>query len=498
MERNKEAAEANVTVAQTMKLTTSNKEKFDANKSQIRFDAGVSQYIGWYGNPVQEFKSMIDEEEEEGSCNVMPHVVLLAFELLGTGESLQSQKIQERLKMIDGIVKQREHSKQEVNHVNALKEWISGDYVGATVIWERILTDHPEDTLALKFAHDAYFYLGDSNSIYESVNRVIHYYDKLHLKSSAAQNNICAFEEDDVERRKELFSLGYVLGMYAFGLEETGRYVEAEATGRRALQINKRDAWALHAVVHVLEMQGRQEEGIKFIKEREQDWKQAESLACHNYWHLALYHIERGEFSEAISVFDREVGQRLKNSDGAILDLVDGSSLLYRLLMESQVTRNDTRWTVIRQLWKPHIDDHVLVFNDVHIAQTLDVHSIEFKEFIESWRQYVSKELELPGNSNLKVAKEVGNDIVNAIYAFGQEQYKTVVELLLPHYKNQEMGIIRIGGSHAQRDVILQLLLNALVRVKNMQEEARSLLLARKQLKPNSGVTDRLLVLLAC
>jgi hypothetical protein len=37
---------------------------------------------------------------------------------------------------------------------------------------EEILIDHPRDLMALKFAHDVYFYLGNSAQIRDSVARV--------------------------------------------------------------------------------------------------------------------------------------------------------------------------------------------------------------------------------------------------------------------------------------------------------------------------------------
>ena len=40
-------------------------------------------------------------------------------------------------------------------------------------IWEDILKDHPTDMLALKFAHDTYFYLGQAKMIYDSIDRVM-------------------------------------------------------------------------------------------------------------------------------------------------------------------------------------------------------------------------------------------------------------------------------------------------------------------------------------
>ena len=42
----------------------------------------------------------------------------------------------------------------------------------AADIWEQILMDHPKDLLALKFAHDNYFYLGLGPQMRDSIGRV--------------------------------------------------------------------------------------------------------------------------------------------------------------------------------------------------------------------------------------------------------------------------------------------------------------------------------------
>jgi tetratricopeptide (TPR) repeat protein len=276
--------------------------------------------------------------------------------------------------------------------------------------------------------------------------------------------------------------------MYAFGLEETGRYKEAEQVGLRALRINKKDAWALHAVVHVMEMQGRQAEGIKFILDREQDWTDAVALACHNYWHLALHYIERGEFENAKQVFDRETCERVKS--GAILDLVDGSSLLYRLLFEGQISRDDARWRGMGALWESHIHDHVLTFNDVHIAMNFDNQDEVFIKFLESWQKYVEQNFG-PSHTNHIIAKDVANDIIRAIIAFNDQRFEDAADLLYPLHINKQIN--KIGGSHAQRDVIEQLLLNVLVQAPSKRDITLPLLQQRKNRKRNSGVTDRLI-----
>jgi len=57
---------------------------------------------------------------------------------------------------------------------------------------------------------------------------------------------------------------------------------------KTALQINKTDSWATHAKVHVLEMEGRTQEGISFLESTVEDWKGGSGLACHNFWHLGF------------------------------------------------------------------------------------------------------------------------------------------------------------------------------------------------------------------
>ena len=45
------------------------------------------------------------------------------------------------------------------HHVDALEKWCQSDMYGAAESWEEVLLLDPLDTMALKFAHDAYFYL---------------------------------------------------------------------------------------------------------------------------------------------------------------------------------------------------------------------------------------------------------------------------------------------------------------------------------------------------
>ena len=135
-------------------------------------------------------------------------------------------------------------------------------------MWEQILVEHPTDLLAIKFAHDMSYFLGETNNIRDCVARVYKRWEK---------------------ERNNTKTMGYIQGMYAFGLEETNLNSRAEEMGRKAFATNNSDTWAVHAVAHVMEMvhsssqqEGRQKEGIKWLDYTYGYWKDCLGLYVHN------------------------------------------------------------------------------------------------------------------------------------------------------------------------------------------------------------------------
>ena len=121
-----------------------------------------------------------------------------------------------------------------------------------------MLVDHPRDMLALQTGHLLDFYRGDALNLRNRIVRVLPHWSP------------------------GVPGYSYLLGMYAFGLEECNQYALAEETARRALELEAKDGWAVHAAVHVMEMQGRIDEGIEWLVSREEDWAPENSFAFHN------------------------------------------------------------------------------------------------------------------------------------------------------------------------------------------------------------------------
>ena len=86
--------------------------------------------------------------------------MLAAMEIFGTATAYENDAIAVPLRRAKELSPMA--SEHEQLHVLALEKFGSGDQEQATNIWERILLAHPTDVMALKFAHDAYFFLGKS------------------------------------------------------------------------------------------------------------------------------------------------------------------------------------------------------------------------------------------------------------------------------------------------------------------------------------------------
>jgi tetratricopeptide (TPR) repeat protein len=418
-------------------------------QSRAALDQATREYLGWFGDPVATLTATVERDPDFA----LGHVFIGALRLLG-GETGGSEGVQSAL-----AAARRNHEKLgawERAHVAALDAWARDEIRRGVAIWEEILIEHPRDAWALRFAHDTYFYLGDAGNLRDSIARVLP-----------------AWAESDPLH-------GYLLGMHAFGLEEVGDFRQAEVKGRAAVERNPRDTWAIHAVAHVLEMEGRTIEGIGWYGDLKEHWTQAPGLAVHQWWHLALYLIERGRLDEALALYDAEIR---KTGSGAILDIVDAAALLWRLKLAG--IDIGARWQELAPHWYGHIGEHVLVFNDVHIALVAGLAGDRAAEarLEASLGDYVGNRK----GTNRDISAEVGRNLIAAIAAFGAGKFERVIELMLPiRYQ-----IRRIGGSNAQRDLFNQTLIAAAINA-NRLPLARALLAERVSLKPNSRTARKL------
>ena len=338
-------------------------------------------------------------------------------------------------------------TEQERGHVEALGWWLQGDMTAAIACWEAILLDHPRDVMAIKLVQYCRFYLGDGNAMRDSIARVLF-----------------AWEES-------LPGYGFILGSYAFGLEESGVYAKAEEVGRRAVELNPEDIWAAHAVAHVLEMQGRPREGEKFLSALDPQWGHIHNFKHHAQWHRALFMLDLGQFDQALAHYDEKVWTDIACD---YLDISNGVALLWRL-MEEGVDVGD-RWRALADLSAKRTDEHKLAFADVHYLSAL-LH-VGDKDGAEEMRLSMSRYAERNETQSV-VTRRVGLAVADAMLAIADDDPGRAVDRLLP-----VRGDLRlIGGSYAQRDFFERLLVRAAISA-NRLGVARHLLSERLENRP--------------
>ncbi len=336
-------------------------------------------------------------------------------------------------------------------HIAAARSWLNGNFEQASEMWGRAALLYPRDVTAIQFAQLGDFYLGYSQMLRDRVARVLPHWDR------AVPN------------------YGFVLGMHAFGLEECGDYANADAVGRDAVALDGRDAWAVHAVAHVMEMQGRAADGIDWLESTSATWAPGSLFGFHNWWHQALFCLDAGDPRRAFKLFDEKVSA---GGFGQALELVDGSALLWRLSLLGHDV--GARWTDIADKWATRIEDGYYAFNDLHAMMA----------FIGANRRaeqaaliQVAERAALGAGTNAMMTREVGLPSLKGFAAFGRGAYDEAVERLLPIRGKAN----RFGGSHAQRDIFSWTLAEAALRTGD-RSLAEGLVAERLAQKPESRV----------
>lgn len=414
--------------------------------SLAHYESALRQFQCYVGDPV----AGVDAALAARPDFVMAHVLRAYLHLLGTEP--------------DGLAVARAcHTSaaalpanaQERGHVAAVGQLLGGHWQQAGQTLEDLSIEQPGDVLALQAGHLVDFYSGNSRMLRDRIARAL----------PAWHEGMPAYH--------------VVLGMHAFGLEETADYARAEAAGRRAVELEPRDGWAQHAVAHVLEMQCRQREGIAWMRASPQAWAADSFFQVHNWWHLALFHLELGEVDEVLALFDGPI-----NGGGSTLalDLVDASALLWRLhLLGVEVGQ---RWQSVAERWQPLALAGNYAFNDVHAMLA----------FVGAGRPEAARALleaqqrALHGGAdNARFTAEVGQPVAQAIHAFGEGHYARVLRLLRPVRNIAQ----RFGGSHAQRDLLDLTMIEAAFRAgqKNL---AAALCNERLAVRPDSPLSRRL------
>ena len=354
----------------------------------------------------------------------------------------------------EAAMAQRGANQREKWHLAALQAWNQGQMKRTADIWERILLRYPHDGLTVRQANFMHFYTNGGTAMRQSSSRIIG-----------------AWDEDRPD-------YGYMLGVHAFSLEEAGDYAAAEAAGKRSVEINAKDIWATHAVTHVFEMQGRQDEGVAWLEHLSPQWADLNNFRFHTWWHKSLFHLEKGEFDVVMDHYDNQFWAEPSDD---YLDFSNAAAILWRL--EYQNVDVGERWSGLADVAERHAKDAVMAFADAHYMMALakDGRIEAQNAMLENLAQFATGS----GDQAWSTA-DVGLPVCRATIALCQGRPGEAADILLPLRDH----IARLGGSHAQRDVWAQMLCRALLDSDRF-DDARALLRQRVATKANSPISAR-------
>ncbi len=341
-------------------------------------------------------------------------------------------------------------SEREASHVSAIGHVLEGEWTMAAQALDHHNMHYPHDLLALQMGHLADFFHANARNLRDRIARVL------------------------PQWHADMPGYSFLLGMYAFGLEESGDYARAEETGRRALDLNPLDCWAHHAVAHVMEMQGRPQDGIGWMIAREPHWSGDDNFfKVHNWWHRTLWHLELGQIDEVLALYDGPIRQ---DRSMVAMDMIDASAMLWRLHLSGHDV--GTRWQELATAWDHHADGRTYPFNDWHavIAYLGAGRQDDVERIIAAWRQDGTSEAARWG-------QRIALPLVEGLAAFWRGDHEKTANLL--HGARFIAG--SFGGSHAQRDIIDWTLMEAALR-GNLGGLAEALAQERLALKPHSPV----------
>jgi len=234
-----------------------------------------------------------------------------------------------------------------------------------------------------------------------------------------------------------------------------------EKSGRQAVEINPSDVWGTHAVTHVMYMQGRSEEGARWLDQLHAGghWQGLGQMVLHLWWHRALFHLLRGEHEAALTVYDEYLRNFELDMVAALpdlyLDLQNATSLLLRL--EFLNTDVGSRWTALADICSQRVTDPTNAFSCPHYAAVLAADN-----------RFDDAEALIANMSDVNVSRgSISGSYTNAAIpaaiasvAHRKQNYRKVIDTLMP----VRHRLVQMGGSHAQREVFLLMLADALQR----------------------------------
>jgi hypothetical protein len=336
-------------------------------------------------------------------------------------------------------------TRREQLNASVLRAWADDDLARALRLCDEISDEFPRDLAIVKMHQYFEFNRGNSPEML-----------RVALKAAAASADV-----------------PYVHGMTAFAYEQCHLLDEAETAARSALEMRRKEPWAQHALAHVLLTRGRIDEGARFLEEMTDTWTDLNSfMFTHIGWHLALFYLSQGRDREVLDLYDRQCWGIAKDYSQ---DQIGAISLLARL----EIAGIDVgpRWQDLGRHLAARAQDTVLPFLTLQYLYGL---ARAGRPEAETLLEAVRRHAETAPAFTREAWRDVALPGCEGLYAYARGDYTQAWR----HLASSVPRIAEAGGSHAQRDLFEQILLDTAVK-SGRWSTAQQMLEVRRLADPN-------------
>lgn len=357
-----------------------------------------------------------------------------------TGNIAQAQSAMERAEALTEGTTAREKS-----HVAALGLMISGQLPQAYSAIRAHVLEYPRDALIAQTCSSIFGLIGFSGQ-------------------PGREAEMLAFNASLLPHYGEDW---WAISQYAFALCETGNLALADVKIDQAMAMNPRNAHGAHVRSHVSYEAGETEAGRAYLANWLSGYDPSGLMFTHLNWHEALWALAQGDLDTMWARVDAAVAPEAESGGPAINVLTDTASILHRATLAG-VDVPAERWASVSDFALRAFPRTGNAFVDIHAALA---HAMAGRQ------EALARIIDHPAGP----AADLVPDLAQGFGAVAREDWAEAARLL-----TRSMGdLARIGGSRAQRDLVEQTLLEALVR-QGKRDEAHDIALLRRPILAES------------
>ena len=263
------------------------------------------------------------------------------------------------------------------------------------------------------------------------------------------------------------------LGQYAFAHHETGQFSDALTFAERSLEQRPDNANASHSVAHVFFETGDPDGGSDFLGDWLDGYDRRGPFNVHLSWHQALFQLATGRPENAVSLYEGHIRPTVIQKNFGSLQ--DAASLMWRMKIYGDGEPGP--WNEALEIARPAAENPGPAFRDAHAALAFAAggHTEEMGKLISG--------LDAMAGEGNALSREVMLPLAKGVEAFANGAYDDAADNL----DGLVDQLARIGGSHAQREVFEDTILESYIRAGRF-DKAQDLLYTR--LKRRTSVRD--------